>query len=60
MLTQENAVEIEVLLKQGMGVREVARRCGVSRNMVRRVRDEGAGRRYERERRCSKLDAFVG
>lgn len=60
MLTQENAVEIEVLLKQGMGVREVARRCGVSRNTVRRVRDEGARRRYERERRVSKLDAFVG
>lgn len=59
MLIQENAVEIEVLLKQGMGVREVARRCGVSRNTVRRVRDEGAERRYRRERRDSKLDAFV-
>jgi transposase len=60
MLTQEDAVEIEVLLKQGMGLREVARRCGVSRNTVRRVRDEGGGRRYQRGRRSSKLDAFAG
>lgn len=59
MLIQEGAVEIEVLLKQGMGVREVARRCGVSRNTVRRVRAEGAGRRYRREPRQGKLDAFA-
>lgn len=58
MLTQEDAVEILVLLKQGMGVREVARRCGVSRNTVRRVRDEGSERQYAREGRASKLDAF--
>lgn len=58
MLTQEDAVEIEVLLKQGMGVREVARRCGVSRNTVRRVRAEGSGRRYQRAPRASKLDDF--
>jgi transposase len=58
MLTQEDAVEILVLLKQGMGVREVARRCGVSRNTVRRVRDEGSERRYTRQQRASKLDAF--
>lgn len=60
MLTQEDAVEILVLLKQGMGVREVARRCGVSRNTVRRVRDEGSARQYSREGRASKLDAFRG
>lgn len=59
MLIQEEAVEIEVLLKQGMGVREVARRCGVSRNTVRRVRDEGSQRRYRREPRAGKLDAFA-
>src|SRR5688500_1145756 len=59
MLIQEDAVEIDVLLKQGMGVREVARRCGVSRNTVRRVRDEGTDRRYQRDRRDSKLDAFA-
>ncbi|MBD8524368.1 IS21 family transposase [Pseudomarimonas arenosa] len=58
MLVQEDAVEIEVLLKQGMGVREVARRCGVSRNTVRRVRDEGSRRRYRRAERASKLDPF--
>lgn len=58
MLIQEDAVEILVLLKQGMGVREVATRCGVSRNTVRRVRDEGAQRRYVRASRGSKLDPF--
>jgi len=36
MLIQEGAMEIAVLLKQGLGVREVVRRCGVSRNTVRR------------------------
>jgi transposase len=59
MLIKEEAVEIEVLLKQGMSVREVARRLGVSRNTVRRVRLEGTGRRYQRDRRASKLDPFV-
>lgn len=58
MLIQEDAVEIEVMLKQGLGVREVARRCGVSRNTVRRVRDEGARRRYQREARVGKLTVF--
>jgi transposase len=59
MLIQEDAVEIEVMLKQGLGVREVARRCGVSRNTVRRVRDEGAQRRrYQREARVGKLTVF--
>jgi len=58
MLIQEDAVEIEVLLRQGMGVREVARRCGVSRNTVRRVRDEGAGRRYQRSVLPGKLTPF--
>lgn len=38
MVAEQAAVEIEVLLKQGLGVREVARRCGVSRNTVRPVR----------------------
>jgi transposase len=58
MLIQEEAVEISVLLKQGMGVREVARRCGVARNTVRRVRDEGSERRYRRPARTGKLEPF--
>lgn len=59
MLIEGDAVEIEVLLKQGFGVREVARRTGVSRNTVRRVRAEGADRRYARSRWPSKLDAYA-
>ncbi len=31
MLTQENAVEIRVLARQGMGIKEIARALGVSR-----------------------------
>lgn len=58
MLIKGDAVEIEVLLKQGFGVREVARRTGASRNTVRRVRAEGSDRRYARPSRPSKLDGY--
>ena len=41
MLTQEQAVEIRVLARRGMGMREIARQTGLSRNTVRRyLRDE--------------------
>ena len=36
MLSQEQAVEIKVLARRGMGVREIARQTGISRNTVRR------------------------
>ncbi|KWI84515.1 hypothetical protein WM09_20020 [Burkholderia ubonensis] len=44
MLSQEQAVEIKVLARRGLGVREIARQTGISRNTVRRyLRDEQAG-----------------
>ena len=36
MLTQEQAVEIRVLARRGMGLREIARQKGPSRNTARR------------------------
>ena len=46
MLTQEQAVEIRILARQGESIRQISRRTGLSRNTVRRyLRDEPA-RRY--------------
>jgi transposase len=59
MLTQEQAVEIRVLARQGMGVREIARQMGCSRNTVKRyLRDAEAQRYGPRAARPTKLDAF--
>jgi transposase len=59
MLTQEQAVEIRVLARQGMGVREIARQMGCSRNTVKRyLREAGASRYGPRAPRPTKLDAF--
>lgn len=55
------AMEIRVLAKHGMGVREIAREVGMSRNTVRRyLRDAAAVRYKERPRRPSKLDPYEG
>jgi transposase len=57
MLTKEIQVEIEVLRRQGKGVREIARETGVARNTVRAVlRGEHDGHYGPREPRPSKLD----
>jgi transposase len=56
MLTQEQAVEIKVLARRGIGVREIARQTGLARNTVRRyLRDEQAGLYKPRE---AKLEPF--
>jgi transposase len=60
MLTQEQAVEIRVLRRQGKGIRAIARELGVSRLTVRRyVRDASAARYGPRKPRPTKLDAFT-
>src|SRR5579871_4352122 len=60
MLTQEQAVEIRVLRRQGKGIRAIARELGVSRLTVRRyVRDPSAARYGPRKPRPTKLDAFT-
>ena len=59
MLTQEQAVEIQVLNKQGRSIRQTARETGLSRNTVRRYLREGSSVRYgPREPRVCKLDAY--
>lgn len=59
MLTQEQAVEIRVLARRGVGLREIARQMGCSRNTVRRyLRDTGAARYKQRIARGTKLDPF--
>ena len=52
-------MEIRVLARQGMGIREIARQMGCSRNTVKRyLRDVEAGRYGPRAPRPTKLDAF--
>jgi transposase len=59
MLTKELQVEIEVLHRQGKGIREIAREAGVSRNTVRTVlRGEHDGRYGPRTPRRTKLDPY--
>lgn len=59
MLTQEQAVEIRVLARRGMGMREIARQTGLSRNTVRRYLRESPVNRYgPRAPRPTKLDPF--
>ena len=59
MLTQEEAVEIKVLMRRGAGIREMARELRCSRNTVRRyLREAGAGRYGPRLARPTKLDPY--
>lgn len=60
MLTQEQAVEIRVLKRQGMGIRAIAKELGLSRRTVRRyLRDPSASRYGPRERRPTKLGPYI-
>jgi transposase len=57
MYTKELQVEIQVLARQGKGIREIARMIGCSRNYVRRVLRGGAKVRYgPRPQRARKLE----
>jgi transposase len=59
MLTQEQAVEVRVMARQGKGIREIARATGISRNTVRKyLRESGPPRYQERAPRPSKLDPY--
>ena len=60
MLTQEQAVEIRILARQGESIRQISRRIGLSRNTVRRyLRDEEARRYGPRALRACKLDPYT-
>ena len=59
MLTQEQAVEIKVLARRGVSVREIARQLGCSRNTVKRYLNDASAMRYgPRSTRPTKLDPF--
>lgn len=59
MLTQEQAVEVRILARRGLGIREIARQTGLSRNTVRRYVREATIRGYgPRAARPTKLDRF--
>jgi len=59
MIDQECSLEIRILHRQGVGVREIARRMGVSRNTVRKyLRDNLAPEYGPRTARPGKLDAY--
>ena len=59
MLTQEQAVEIKVLVRRGVPIREIARQLGCSRNTVKRYLSNANAVRYARRLpRPTKLDAF--
>lgn len=54
-------MEIRVLARRGMGIREIARQMGCSRNTVRRyLRDEESTRYRARPPRPTKLDPYKG
>ena len=60
MLTQEQAVEIRVLRRQGMHIRAIAKELGLSRTTVRRyLRDPSASRYGPREARPTKLGPYI-
>lgn len=60
MYTKELQVEIQVLARQGKGIREIARAMGCSRKLVRRVLRQGAKGQYgPRPPRPRKLDPFA-
>jgi transposase len=59
MLAKEQWMEIHVLKAQGLSLREIARRLGVSRNtVVRYLSAQDVPRYKEREARPTKLDPF--
>ncbi|KOF55075.1 transposase, partial [Achromobacter sp. DMS1] len=59
MLTQEQAVEIKVMARRGVSIREMAKQLGCSRNTVRRYLREADAQQYRpREARATKLDPY--
>jgi len=59
MLSKESQVEIEVLSRQGKGIRAIARELSISRNTVRTILRGGGAQEYgPRSSRPTKLDPF--
>lgn len=59
MVTKEGVMEIKILHRQGVGIREIARQLGVSRNTVRKYLHSAEEPGYSaRPARPGKLDPF--
>jgi transposase len=59
MLKRDNFMEILILNKQGMGIRAIAKKLGISRNTVRKYLKNRASPQYSmRPKAKSKLDDF--
>jgi transposase len=58
MLSRDQTMDILLLHKQGLSIRQIARETGHSRNSVRRILREGAPRAFRTPVRHSKLDPF--
>ena len=59
MLTQEQAVEIKVMARRSVSIREMAKQLGCSRNTIRRYLREADAQQYKpREARPTKLDPY--
>jgi transposase len=59
MIKKEGCMEIKILQRQGVGIREIARQMGVSRNTVRKyLRGEPEPGYAARPPRASKLDPY--
>ena len=60
MITKEGVMEIKILHRQGMAIRDIARQMGVSRNTVRKYLRSPAEPGYSaRPTRPGKLDLWV-
>jgi transposase len=61
MLTQEQEVELKVMARRGVSIREMAKQLGCSRNMIMRYLRETDAQQYKpRETRTTKLDPYKG
>ena len=58
MITPEKWMDIKELHKQGLSIREIARRSGHSRNTVARLLEQKTPRPFARPKRTSNLDPY--
>ncbi|ADI39237.1 transposase [Waddlia chondrophila WSU 86-1044] len=59
MITQEYFMEIQILRKQGKGIRQIANELCLSRNTVRKyLRSKKPPKYHSNQKRPSKLDPF--